>query len=351
MNRKNNISLGLLLCLVGLSTAGQRGWAAPPGNEQAPEQTVREIPLSGELVEKSGSESAEVSGLAWYGDHLIILPQYPERFKSVGDGVIFTIPKQKILAFLDGKSAAKIVPDEIAFYSVGVAGFIEGYQGYEAIALRGNQAFLTIEASGADGAMQGYVAAANIKHDLSELRLTPPILTTVPVQTKLPNMAEESILVVKDGLLVLHEAHGKNVNAKPLAHVFRYDLRPIRAIPFPTIEYRITDATTADSEGRFWGINFFFPGDAELLRPATDELAAKHGQGRSHAKYKTVERLVELQYAESEVKMTDTAPIQLELIDDKNSRNWEGLVRLDDRGFLLMTDQHPRTMLAFVPLP
>jgi hypothetical protein len=32
-------------------------------------------------------------------------------------------------------------------------------------------------------------------------------------------------------------------------------------------------------------------------------------------------------------------------------RNWEGLVRLDDRGFLLVTDLFPGTILGFVPAP
>jgi hypothetical protein len=40
----------------------------------------------------------------------------------------------------------------------------------------------------------------------------------------------------------------------------------------------------------------------------------------------------------------------LELVSDDDTRNWEGLVRLDDYGFLLATDKYPRTILAFVPL-
>ena len=41
--------------------------------------------------------------------------------------------------------------------------------------------------------------------------------------------------------------------------------------------------------------------------------------------------------------------IQLEL--NKNSRNWEGLVRMDKKGFLMIVDEHPRTILAFVKKP
>jgi len=38
----------------------------------------------------------------------------------------------------------------------------------------------------------------------------------------------------------------------------------------------------------------------------------------------------------------------LKLADDGQSRNWEGIAMLDQRGFLLVTDQHPNTILAFV---
>jgi len=32
-----------------------------------------------------------------------------------------------------------------------------------------------------------------------------------------------------------------------------------------------------------------------------------------------------------------------------DARNWEGIVRLDNRGFLLATDKFPTTILGFVP--
>jgi hypothetical protein len=34
---------------------------------------------------------------------------------------------------------------------------------------------------------------------------------------------------------------------------------------------------------------------------------------------------------------------------EEKSRNWEGLARLDKKGFLMIVDEHPRTILAFVP--
>ena len=80
-------------------------------------------------------------------------------------------------------------------------------------------------------------------------------------------------------------------------------------------------------------------------------LDAEWGVGTSHAEFEQVERLVEMQLSDDAVTIVPAPPIQLELVDAETSRNWEGIVRLDDRGFLLVTDKYPETVLGFVPLP
>ena len=47
-------------------------------------------------------------------------------------------------------------------------------------------------------------------------------------------------------------------------------------------------------------------------------------------------------------ELTDTPPILLRL-DASVGRNWEGIARLGDRGFLIATDKFPETLLGFVP--
>jgi hypothetical protein len=64
-----------------------------------------------------------------------------------------------------------------------------------------------------------------------------------------------------------------------------------------------------------------------------------------------IERLIELKYDGSRVVMSGTPPVGLELAAEGGRRNWEALARLEDRGFLLMTDRIPETILAFVPFP
>ena len=65
-----------------------------------------------------------------------------------------------------------------------------------------------------------------------------------------------------------------------------------------------------------------------------------------------IERLLELQITDQDtIIRTDSPPIYFELQSDDVCRNWEAIVRLDDKGFLVMTDQYPGTLLAFVPNP
>ena len=163
-------------------------------------------------------------------------------------------------------------------------------------------------------------------------------------------MTDETLLVASDRLVTIYEANGRVVNPEPVAHLFDPALAPVGTIPFPSIEYRITDATALDGANRFWAINYFWPGDTKL-KPGLDPLAASFGEGSTHAQFTTVERLVEFQYDDEGISLTSAPPLQLELIDDDHARNWEGIVRLSDRGFLLVTDKHPETILGFVPGP
>jgi hypothetical protein len=135
-----------------------------------------------------------------------------------------------------------------------------------------------------------------------------------------------------------------------VAHRFNLDLTPLDPLPMSNLEYRITDAYPV-SDTQFWVINYFFPGDTKL-KPADDALTALYGQGATHAQYTTVERLVLMQVdSVGKIVPADQPPVLLQLLNDDDSRNWEGLVVLDDLGFLLATDKYPETLFAFVPFP
>ncbi|MFQ6673423.1 MAG: hypothetical protein ACE5GH_01405, partial [Fidelibacterota bacterium] len=295
------------------------------------------------------SPEAEVSGLAWYGDDLIILPQYPGRFSGEDAGYLFSVSKQDILSFLDGQCEEPLFPRRIPFWSGDIPRSVEGFQGYEAIAFRGHRAFLTIEAETGEG-MVGYVIAGSMENHMKAFRLDPASLVEIPVQSPIPNMAYETLVVAGDRVAAIYEANGENINPEPVAKIFDLSLKLLPPWPLAAIEYRVTDATGLDESGRFWAINYRWPGETEL-NSLRDPVLETYGQGPTHARTDAVERLVEFQVSDSAVTLVDRAPIQLALRADGAPRNWEGIVRLEQRGFLLATDEYPEAILAFVPLP
>jgi len=113
------------------------------------------------------------------------------------------------------------------------------------------------------------------------------------------------------------------------------------------VPFRITDASTVDQDNRFWVINYKYSGD-KFSRKAEDLITEQHGEGPSHKKYYNVERLIELELKDNTITLTDSKPIPLKMLGVEG-RNWEGLVRFGDQGFLIATDKHPATILGFVP--
>jgi hypothetical protein len=118
----------------------------------------------------------------------------------------------------------------------------------------------------------------------------------------------------------------------------------------PHIEYRLTDATPLDRQGRFWAIDVFYAGERSL-RTEDDPLSMAFGEGKTHSQLDIVERLIELQYSPDGITLTGTPPIQLQLVGRNRPRNWEGLARLDEIGFLMVTDKWPETILGFIANP
>ncbi len=296
------------------------------------------IPLSGPL----SVSRAEVSGLAWYGDELVLLPQYPGR---LGDA-LYTLSRTELEAFLEGELTGSLEPRPWSFRAEGV-GEIRGFEGFEALAFRGDTIYLTIEAR-VPGGMMGYLVRGRVTPE--EIVVDVRERVELPPQAPLDNFSDESLLVAGEQLLTFYETQGLNVNPSPVARRFDAEtLTPQGDLPFPTLEYRLTDVTALDEAGRFWGINYLWPGDVRKLQPGLDMEVEHHGQGATHAEGVTVERLVEFALHHDQIVRTETPPIQLVL--GEAARNWEGVVRFGERGFLLTTDQHPETLLAFVAYP
>jgi hypothetical protein len=340
--RQGNLWL-LLIGLVLLAAALLFGTGpAVTGEFSLPEQDIVELPLAGPLADRN----AEISGLAWAGDNLVLLPQYPSIFDEAGDGFLYYLPRNEIEAFLDGSSQTPLEPRAIQLLAPDLEDQISGFQGFESMGFSDSRVFLTIE-SGFGNKMLGFLISGTLSPDLSVLLLDTDKLTRLEPQSSYENLTDESILVFDDRVVTFFEANGELIVSKPVAHVFDHDLNLIDTVPMTNLEYRLTD-TALVSEHEFWGINYLFPGDAYMI-PFSDPIADIFGKGASQRQFAHVERLVKLQYTDAGVILLDTRPVSLSLVED--ARNWEGLAVLDDRGFLVATDKFPATILAFVPMP
>jgi hypothetical protein len=307
------------------------------------EVEIQPIPLVG----LASLPNAEFSGLAWYGDWLILLPQYPARFPGGAQGALLALAKSDLLAFLDGTSTAPLAPRSIPLIAPDLLNQVRGYEGFEAVAVIGNRIYLSIETN-TGAAMLGYLVSGQIAPDLSAIRLDTAFLRPLPAQAVIPNFSDETIIAGQDRLFTVYESNGVLYNPRPVARQFDLNLVNPETPVFPNLEYRITDATPIDADGFFWVLNYFFPGDTKIS-PQRDPIAEKFGKGSTHAQFPQVERLVKMQYKDNAFSIVDAPSIQLSLVDKDTARNWEGLACLDSRGFLLITDQYPRTILAFVP--
>ncbi|MFQ6607478.1 MAG: hypothetical protein ACE5EE_02955 [Fidelibacterota bacterium] len=333
MTRKMRYPTTLLLTLVLV------------GCKEIVEVPVQILPLGGPL----SNRESEVSGLAWEGDRLILMPENPEQFQQGEYGSLFYLTRTEIEQAVDGESNQVLFPKTIPFDDSGVPQLIPGYEGFEAIAFQSDEVFMTVEGRSVEG-MMGYLVKGSVEPVTGIIRLDRTSLREVTPQTEVSNMSYESLTLVWHRLFLFHEINGEELNPSPQALVFDLDLTKMNRFSLPHLEYRLTGATDADKEGCFWVINYFWPGDTDIF-PQVDPLAERFGEGMSHLENVAVERLVEFQVKGDKLRKTIRPPIYLKLIEDGDSRNWEGIARLDERGFLVVTDKYPETILAFVSYP
>ncbi len=297
-----------------------------------------EIPLKGEAAERN----LEMSGLAWYGDNLILMPQYVNK-EAPG---FYFLKKDQINNWLESDRVDALIPEKIDLIFPNFEDGIGGFQGFEAVCFSGNNAYMVMESKD-DDIMHSFLVSGKMDFKQKRLTINSKKLETIKLPVNIKNMGYESILKYKYRIMILFEANGANVNADPNAELYTTSLKHKASISFPNVEYRITDVTDVDSRGRFWALNYFWPGEKKRLLPAEDTILDGFEEGLTHQQYDHVERLVEFKINSKEIVRTSTAPIQL--VMEEKSRNWEGLARLDKKGFLMIVDEHPRTILAFVP--
>ncbi len=340
--KKANI-LFILLLLAACSSVMQVNKNAVPASSE--EVNVQYISLEGDISESK----AEISGLAWYNDYLILLPQYPHVFPSEFDGTLFAIPKSKIEENLNEIPNTPIKPNRIALHAPGLKDIIDGYEGFESLAFYNNEVYFTVESE--PDRMMGYLLKGTISEDMKTITVDVDGRVELPPRANIGNATDETIIVTPERVITIYEWNSMYLDNQPYAYEFDHSLNLIDTLSMPYVEYRITDATELDENDNFWAINYMWSGDYSKSYNPEDPISDKYGKGETHRQYKTVERLLEFHFAPSGITLMDTPPIQLRLIDDENSRNWEGIVRYGEKGFLLATDKFPRTILGFVRKP
>lgn len=318
------------LCCGGLGLLASLVWPATQPNELP----VREIPLRGPLAD----QESEISGLGWMGDELVVLPQFPAAFSVDGVGSVFAYSRAQLRGYLT-EGAAVPEPRRVAF-DAGPIGHIEGFDGFESIAFRGNQVFATVEVERKDQTF-GYLVRGRVSEDRSRIAMEGEG-AQLSAQSDIEDLAYEALVIEEDRVVAFFEA-ACNLDKVPVAHTFDFDLNPAGDMPVD-LQFRLTDATTVDRNGHFWVSNYYWGGDD--WEAGACPLQERFGVGSSHQQTRTVERLVELKATESGIEVLDSAPLQLALND--KPRNWEGIARFEDAGLIIATDEHPKSMLAFV---
>lgn len=293
---------------------------------------------------------AEISGLSWCGDNLIILPQYPKRLSVDKRARFYTLSKQAILDYLHTPDDKALIAQPILVNENRLRKKVTIFDGYEAIECDGDSVWLAIEAVNLLGIYQSYLVQGSVDWSASNPSITidPDRFWSLDSQSKMRNIGDEAIFTNQQQVFSVHEVNDSRIVDKPTVHVLDKETGYRSKRSFPKLPYRITDTTKLDDRNRFWAINYKYSGD-KFSRNAPDPLADQYGRGTSHKRYYNVERLVEFELKQDRIVLSDRPPIQLEMVDVEG-RNWEGLVRLDKLGFLLATDKHPETILGFVPI-
>ena len=99
---------------------------------------MRYIELSGPLADPD----AELSGLAWYGDTLLLLAENPNRYAADGyAGMFFALDKADILAYLDATDPAPLEPRPVPMIGPDIRASAPGFDGFEAAVFMGERAF------------------------------------------------------------------------------------------------------------------------------------------------------------------------------------------------------------------
>ena len=276
-----------------------------------------------------GRSEVEFSAGAQSGREVVLLPQYPREGALV------------VTAEVSEEAMEEAGFRLISVEDGGLPGLIEGYDGFEALAIEGDEFFAAIEAREVTGTMAWLVRGQVMRdegHRIMGLRVDGNLRTRLVPSRVAPNRSFEALLLREGEVLALPEM-SQDGEAIVLSRV---DLRVLRRIRAPDLPWRVTDATPLGADGTFTVVNYLWRGDRDLARE--HDPFAPSGCKRPEGTRGGRERLVHLRLRGDRFETLPVSPLRL-APGGEGDRNWEGIARLD-RGYLVVTDRYPRTILA-----
>jgi hypothetical protein len=330
------LMLGAAACVT------SRPAATPPGSPEGPPEAGLTLLA---LPEQLSDASLEFSALAtWPGHGVIMVPQYPDRF---GDQ-LWTIPGDQLLAVEAG--ALSVAPGPLPVVGIQHATALSNYEGFEALAIApdGTVAVLV------EHRIDQRTVATLLQGTLSDSALTLGVGCSVTLEPPAleDNQSYEALLwdPQTGQWVAMPELNGPPLVSTP--YFTAIDPRTCQTSRIDTVRvpWRITDVCAADdaTADQLTTINYFWDGD-DNLKVDVDPLAELQLPGATHRAAEHRERLVqwsrEAADGSAEPSWRPEAALWLQL--GERARNWEGIACLDS-GWLLVTDRHPTTLLAFV---
>lgn len=208
------------------------------------------------------SVNEEYSGITMYNNRLYLEPQYGCRkeTKLDGDFFIYSILADSIGRVIDGKDTSLTsyrtisvknlnkLPDSVKTW----------YEGFEAIAIFNNTAYLSIETN--DTSNYCFLLKGKLDTAKNILTIDPLNFITLKRPVHIENAGFESMtwLPKEKKLLAYYEFNGAPKGGS--GYLIDTAFKKVEQIKTPSLYFRITDIATT-SDDKIYGINYFWNGD------------------------------------------------------------------------------------------
>ncbi|MCG8453450.1 MAG: hypothetical protein MI717_09750 [Spirochaetales bacterium] len=219
---------------------------------------------------------------------------------------------------------------------------IDGYEGFEAITFDGDEVYLTIEVD-RPNKMLAYIVKGMVTPN--GIVVSPKALR-VDVPEQYDNMGLEGLTMYDRKLLALFEVNNEQLPSASSAYLCPKSFEECTPISMQNLEYRVTGLTRPSRSGEIWAINMVVEYYSDMLKSNRKNNPCNEISGA----IKNYPTLVPLNICTEGVFRDMTYPVLCVKPHPAmgDQPNFEGLVRLDDKGFLIITDQYPTTVFGFV---